>query len=65
MHHQLCKSNCQRTQDENEIIVLHTIDQMIQNGNNKDLINKIAAVTSQAQKGEVTEFQNLLKGLTV
>jgi hypothetical protein len=29
------------------------------------LINKIAAVTSQAQKGEVTEFQNLLKGLTV
>jgi hypothetical protein len=64
MHHQLCKSNCQ-TQDENEIIVLHTIDQMIQNGNNKGLINKIAAVTSQAQKGEVTEFQSLLKGLTV
>jgi hypothetical protein len=40
MHHQLFKSNCQRTQDENEIIVLHTIDQMIQNGNNKDLIKQ-------------------------
>ena len=60
----MSKPNCQRTQDENEIVVLHIIDQMIQKGNNKDLINKIAStVTSQpkAQKGEVAEFQSLLK----
>ena len=38
---------------------------MIQEGNNKDLINKIAAVTSQPtrHKGEVAEFQTLLRGL--
>ena len=38
---------------------------MIQKGNNKDLINKIAAVTLQPQtniqKGEVAEFQALLR----
>ena len=47
---------------DNETVVLHIIDKMIKQGNNDDLINKIAAVTSktQTQKGEVAEFQALL-----
>jgi len=61
----MSRPNCQRTRtkEENETIVLHIIDQLIQKGNNKDLINKIAAVTSQPtrQKGEVAEFQTLLQ----
>ena len=58
------KPNCQRTKEENETVVLHIIDKMIQEGNNKDLINKIAAVTSQhKKKGEVAEFQSLIHSI--
>ena len=33
-----------RIKDDNETIVLHIIDQLIQKGNNKDLINKITSI---------------------
>jgi hypothetical protein len=61
----MAKSNSQITREENETLVLHIIDQLIQKGNNKDLINKISAVSSQPmkqrQKGEVAEFQTLIR----
>ena len=60
----MLKPNCQRTYEENESVILHLIYQMIQKGNNNDLINKIPAVTLQTQSNiqicEVAEFQSLL-----
>ena len=54
-----------RIKDDNETVVLHIIDQIIQKGNNNDLINKITSIiTLQAQTNrqirEVAEFQSLL-----
>ena len=58
----MSKPNYQTTKEENETVVLHIINQMIQKGTNKDFINAIAStVTSKVQKGEVAEFQSLLK----
>ena len=37
-------ANPNRSKKDNENIVLQIIDQMIQKGNNKDLINKIASL---------------------
>ena len=50
------------TRQEREDLTVSIIEEMIQKGENKDFINKIAAVTSkQKQVGEVAEFQRLLK----
>jgi hypothetical protein len=50
------------TRQEREDMTVSIIEQMIQKGENKDFINKIAsAVTSkQKQKGEVAELLSLL-----
>jgi hypothetical protein len=60
----MAKPDYLRTKEEKEDLTVSIIDQMIQEGNNKDLINKIAAVTSQPikQKGEV-EFQSLIHSI--
>ena len=43
-------SSSARIKDDNETVVLHIIDQLIQKGNNNDLINKITSIiTLQAQ----------------
>ena len=50
------------TRQQREDLTVSIIEEMIQKGENKSLINKIAAVTSkQKQKGEVAELQSLLK----
>ena len=50
------------SRQERENLTVSIIEEMIQKGENKDLINKIAAVTSksQKQKGGVAELQSLL-----
>ena len=50
------------SRQERENLTISIIEEMIQKGENKDLINKIAAVTSksQKQKGGVAELQSLL-----
>jgi hypothetical protein len=60
----MAKPDYLRTKEKKEDLTVSIIDQMIQEGNNKDLINKIAAVTSQPikQKGEV-EFQSLIHSI--
>ena len=56
------KPDYERTKEEKEDLTVSVVEDMIQKGENKDLINKIAAVTSKSnkQKGEVAELQSLL-----
>ena len=51
----MSKSNDNRTKEQNETVVLHIIDKMIQKGKNKELINKIAssAVINHLEKGKL------------
>ena len=58
----MAKPDYLRTKEEKEDLTVSIIEEMIQKGDNKNLINKIAAVTSkqQKQKGEV-ELKSLLK----
>jgi hypothetical protein len=53
-------ANPNRSKKDNENIVSQIIDQLIQKGNNKDLINKIASTVTPQTKGEVAEFQSLI-----
>ena len=50
------------SRQERENLTISIIEEMIQKGENKELINKIAAVTSKSQKrkGGVAELQSLL-----
>ena len=50
------------SRQERENLTVSIIKEMIQKGENKGLINKIASVTSKSnkQKGEVAELQSLL-----
>ena len=43
----MSKPDYQRTKEEKDELTVSIIEEMIQKGNNKELINKIAAVTSQ------------------
>jgi hypothetical protein len=61
----MSKPDSQRTREDNEELTVHIIEEIIQKGNNKDLINKIATVTKTSKKkGEAVQFLILLKILT-
>ena len=61
----MSKPDSQRTRKDNEELTVHIIEEIIQKGNNKDLINKIATVTKTSKnKGEAAQFLILLKILT-
>ena len=62
----MTKPDYQRTKEEKEDLTVSVIEDMIQKGENKDFINKIAsAVTStttkQKKKGEVSELMSYLR----
>ena len=44
-----------------EDLTVSIIEEMVQKGENKSLISKIAAVTSKQNKGEVAELKSMLK----
>ena len=49
------------SRQEREDLIVSIIEEMVQKGENKSLISKIAAVTSKQNKGEVAELKSMLK----